>query len=173
MGQSKRINNLATERRMQEAERLAQEDGVTFTTNRTMENKQAKLTNIESQNSYTTQHGTFYNYQLTFDNGDVGQYGSKKESIKLLPFGDGDTLYYEYHGGQYPKIKKPSKNNPNDNSYSNNSNRSNSTGRTNSYSNNASFALSYAKDLAVAHIAKGNEFGSKEIIKVADALLTW
>jgi hypothetical protein len=38
---------------------------------------------------------------------------------------------------------------------------------------NESFALSYAKDLACAHIAQGKDFGSKEILGVAELFFTW
>lgn len=38
---------------------------------------------------------------------------------------------------------------------------------------NESFALSYAKDLACAHIAKGNDFDSKQILAVAEVFYQW
>ena len=40
-------------------------------------------------------------------------------------------------------------------------------------SNNASFALSYAKDLGIAHINQGKDFGAKEIIQVAEKFNSW
>lgn len=38
---------------------------------------------------------------------------------------------------------------------------------------NESFALSYAKDLACANIATGKDFGSKEVLAVAELFYTW
>jgi hypothetical protein len=38
---------------------------------------------------------------------------------------------------------------------------------------NESFALSYAKDLACANIAMGKDFGSKEVLAVAELFYTW
>lgn len=38
---------------------------------------------------------------------------------------------------------------------------------------NESFALSYAKDVAVAHIGQGKEFKSAQILDVADAFYNW
>ena len=38
---------------------------------------------------------------------------------------------------------------------------------------NESFALSYAKDIAVAHINHGKEFKAEEVVKVADVFFNW
>lgn len=38
---------------------------------------------------------------------------------------------------------------------------------------NESFALSYAKDIAVAHINHGKEFKSTEVVKVAEEFFNW
>jgi hypothetical protein len=40
-------------------------------------------------------------------------------------------------------------------------------------SGNESFALSYAKDIAIAHIAKGNDLKSEAIIQVAEVFYNW
>lgn len=38
---------------------------------------------------------------------------------------------------------------------------------------NESFALSYAKDMACAHIGNGKDFGAKEVLAVAELFYTW
>lgn len=38
---------------------------------------------------------------------------------------------------------------------------------------NESFALSYAKDIACAHIEKGREFKAEEVVKVAEVFYVW
>ncbi len=38
---------------------------------------------------------------------------------------------------------------------------------------NESFALSYAKDIAVAHINHGKEFKATDVVKVAEEFYTW
>lgn len=38
---------------------------------------------------------------------------------------------------------------------------------------NESFALSYAKDMACAHISNGKDFGAKEVLAVAELFYTW
>ncbi len=38
---------------------------------------------------------------------------------------------------------------------------------------NESFALAYAKDIAVAHIEKGKDFKAEEIVKVAEVFYVW
>lgn len=46
-------------------------------------------------------------------------------------------------------------------------------GRSAAPKGNESFALSYAKDVAVAHIGQGKEFKSAQILDVADAFYNW
>jgi len=38
---------------------------------------------------------------------------------------------------------------------------------------NESFALSYAKDIAVAHINHGKDFNAGDVVKVAEVFYTW
>lgn len=38
---------------------------------------------------------------------------------------------------------------------------------------NESFALSYAKDIACAHIAHGKDFASREVVRVAEEFYVW
>ena len=105
--------------------------------------------------SFDTQYGKLFPFKVTI-NGEEGAYYAKTEEAKYKV---GDEVEYDLQrtdkgnkikikGTPKPEFKKKG-------------------------GSNASFALSYAKDLAVAHLAKGNDFGAKEIIQVADVFKKW
>ena len=126
-----------------------------------------KILEIDSTGSWEGQHGVMYTYMvklqtmndLTFQ----GVANAKSETIEGLPYKVGEEVEFEHteSGNEYPdklKIKKEGSDN-----YS---------GKQKG--NNRSFALSYAKDLAVAKIEKG-EPGQETtvIIEQADKFVAW
>lgn len=134
-------------------------------------NTKGTVNQIQANGTYEHKdYGTFYQYELSIqtDNGAKnGQYSSKKyQSIEGLPFAMGEEIYFEYIDGQYPKIKNPTKENP-ENRQNNQSNYAKKP-----QSNNASFALSYAKDVYCACTEiKSDPAG--DIIEIADKFLEW
>jgi len=131
-----------------------------------MESKSGKITNITQGKQFTNNYGTFYGYYLTFDNGDNGGYTSKTSYDQALKFSLGDFIYYDFEkNGKYGKVLNPSKDNPAD------KNQGFTGGRKTG--SNASFALSYAKDLACANISIGKDISAIDMCKVADKFLEW
>lgn len=67
--------------------------------------KNAKIELVTPNGTWQTSDGskTFFKFEVSFDNGDVGEYSSiHKEQNK---FELGTTVDYEYYGGKFPKIK--------------------------------------------------------------------
>lgn len=106
--------------------------------------------------SYTTAHGTFYNFIVEFDNGDKGSTSSKKQQPSWKT--NEDYTYEKVQNGNYTNIKsmKPV------NGFNSKTPQS-----------NAGFALSYAKDYAVANISVGKEFKGEHIIALANVFKAW
>ncbi len=126
-----------------------------------------KILEIDSTGSWEGQHGVMYTYMvklqtmndLTFQ----GVANAKSETIEGLPYKVGEEVEFEHteSGNEYPdklKIKKEGQEN-----YSGGKQKG----------NNRSFALSYAKDLAVARINNGMQYDAKSIIEQADDFVKW
>jgi len=67
--------------------------------------KNAKIELVTPNGTWQTSDGskTFYKFEVSFDNGDVGEYSSiHREQNK---FEVGTTVDYEYYAGKFPKIK--------------------------------------------------------------------
>jgi len=67
--------------------------------------KNAKIELVTPNGTWQTSDGskTFYKFEVSFDNGDVGEYSSiHREQNK---FEVGTTVEYEYYAGKFPKIK--------------------------------------------------------------------
>ena len=120
--------------------------------------KTSKITNVEVLPEWSNSNGTFYPHKVTFENGDVAIANKKTQNAYSI----GQELKYQITGqdnvgnNKFKEVKEPYM----------------GGGAKKQYSN-SSFALSYAKDLAVAHITKGNDFGSKEILAVAEVFNNW
>lgn len=110
---------------------------------------------------------TFY-HNLVMDNGHKINIGKKKTLIV------GDALNYEVTEVGQQEFNKCKAWNP---EYNNNAPQSNYTPKKSSQSNNASFALSYAKDVYVAHGGESPDNSikgaSEYITGLADEFLTW
>ncbi len=133
-----------------------------------------KILEIEPTGSWEGQHGTMHTYSITLEtiNGLTfrGEANAKSENVEGLPYKVGEEVEFEHEEATNPahpdklKIKKE--------------------GQTSSYQgkakgNNRSFALSYAKDLAVARINNvriifaNPHTKTKDIIDQADAFVKW
>ena len=67
--------------------------------------KNGKIELVTPNGTWQTGDGskTFFKFEISFENGDVGEYSSiHKEQNK---FEVGTTVDYEYYGGKFPKIK--------------------------------------------------------------------
>ncbi len=133
-----------------------------------------KILEIESSGSWESQHGTMYTYlmKLETQNGLTfrGQANAKSETKEGLPYKVGEDVEFEHEesNSSYPdklKIKKEG--------------ADNYGGGGKMKGNNRSFALSYAKDLAVARINTNNtteinaHAKTQDIIDQADTFVAW
>lgn len=123
----------------------------------------AKIQSIEgAPREWEGAHGKVYFYKLVMDNGDTGEIGKKKPNA----FNIGDSLTYTVESGQYGnKLKEVQQNGFRG-------------GNGQSRGSTASFALSYAKDIAVANINKSDkplEMASLagKVIETAGIFNTW
>lgn len=75
--------------------------------------KTSKITSIQGAGVWEADFGTMYKYDIALENGDSGEYMSKKyTTIESLPFTQGSEIEYEYHNTKpndekFPKIKRP------------------------------------------------------------------
>lgn len=68
----------------------------------------SKITSLQGNGTWEGKFGLMYKYDLTLENGDSGEYSSKKyTSVESLPFTIGTEIEYEFAGGDFPKIKSP------------------------------------------------------------------
>ncbi len=127
-----------------------------------------KILEIRPNGSWESQYGEMFVYFVKIDADGIpfeGQANAKSGEVEKLPYKIGDEVEFEHtesENPQYPpslKIKKegnynqPSGKPPKD--------------------SNPSFALSYAKDLAVARINTKLPSCTKDIIEQAQEFLTW
>lgn len=86
--------------------------------------KRSAVTNVTANGSFNGQYGTLYKFEVTFANGDSGEYASKSQDQQKFKVGDevdysisdrrvGDKIYYNIkpvappQGGFTPKAKDP------------------------------------------------------------------
>lgn len=130
-----------------------------------------KILEIKGTGSWESQqYGTMYIYMIKLQTmSDLefeGEANAKSKTVEGLPYKVGEEVEFEHteSGNQYPdklKIKKE------DSNYSG--------GGGKAKGNNRSFALSYAKDLAVARMKHDTNVhtDTESIIKQADKFVTW
>lgn len=122
-----------------------------------------KVKEVIQEGTWNSNQGDLmYKHTYTFEDGVIMQASHKS----VTPFPVGSEVDYEVKKndptyGKSGSVKKPQEGNFNSN---NGGSKQSST---------ASFALSYAKDLAVSHIEKGNEFKTDHILQVASAFNEW
>lgn len=118
------------------------------------------IRNIHGDGSWESQYGIFYRFEYEFEDGTVLKASHKEQKS---PFSIGETVVYQItKTSEFGKMGKVSK--PKEQFYGK---QKGGTGSP------ASFALSYAKDMAVANIANGNPMSSKDVMEVADAFYKW
>lgn len=132
--------------------------------------KTATITKVGPIKSWNGTNGTIFYHSIQLDNGDAGSLGKKSEGAVK----EGDQITYKLEHGDFGNKIKEIPTAPagrgSGSGYSFNVGRKSST---------ASFALSYAKDLAVANIAKAdrpmelNEALAKRITNVASIFQQW
>ncbi len=121
-----------------------------------MDIKKSKITKVEMLPEWTGANGTFFPHKVTFENGDIAIANKKTQNA----YSEGQEIQYTLDG------------------VDNYGNKRFKEHRESTYSggkkgSNASFALSYAKDLAVAHIRNGVEYKADDIMKVAGKFNQW
>ena len=128
--------------------------------------KISKITKVEMLQEWSNANGTFYPHKVTFENGDVAIANKKSQNAYIA----GQEIKYQIVGqdnvgnNKFKEVKE-------DYSYG-------GGGRPKggySKGSNASFALSYAKDIAVAFINNENEdnLSSDDILALANKFNKW
>lgn len=131
--------------------------------------KSSRIKASRFDKEYKGANGTIFYHTVELENGDKGQVGSKTMAPDFLEVGE--VFHYTISsketqkGTQYvlKRVKPPEA-------------PSGESAPAQTYkgdSRNASMALSYAKDLAVANIAAAREFGSADVLKVAELFKKW
>lgn len=109
------------------------------------EEKTAKVKEVLQKRKWDGPNGTVFYYKLELDNGDIGEIGKKKDNAIHV----GETLTYTAEESDYGlKFKAVQQSNGFGGGGFRGGAQKGST---------ASFALSYAKDLAIANMAKTTE----------------
>tara|TARA_R100001480_G_scaffold97051_1_gene101829 strand:+ start:562 stop:954 length:393 start_codon:yes stop_codon:yes gene_type:complete len=124
--------------------------------------KTSKVKNVQGNGTYESQHGTLFKFDYEFEDGTHLSANHKTQNH----FKIGDTVEYTIKGSNesfsWGTVSKPKENNYN--GYQ---------GKKGGQGSTASFALAYAKDMAVAHIEKGNEFKADQVLTVATKFNDW
>lgn len=128
-----------------------------------METKQSKVKSVQANGTFESQYGLLYKFEYQMEDGTVLTANHKGQT----PLPAGTDVEYEIKGsndhGSYGKVSKPKP--------ANGFQKGGSYGG--SKSNNASFALSYAKDLGIANIEKGVDVSTENILTVATKFKEW
>ena len=123
--------------------------------------KKSKVTNVQSNGTWEGSYGTMYKFEVTFENGDTGEYSSK--SLDQNKFVIGHETEYEFTDGKYPKVK-PVYNAPNGgsfNKYNNDPNRQKMIVKQSS--------LKVASDLCIAN----NKTDLNSVFNMAEQIVLW
>lgn len=123
----------------------------------------SKVKQITPDGSFETSNGKFFSFKYQFEDGTELQANHKSESS---PFNVGDEAEYEVtkedpQYGKRGKVKKVG------------SSQFNGAKTYSKGGNNRSFALSYAKDIAVAIIRDGKSISDNDILETADKFVAW
>tara|TARA_B110000902_G_C14045324_1_gene489520 strand:+ start:260 stop:718 length:459 start_codon:yes stop_codon:yes gene_type:complete len=66
-------------------------------------NKTSKVSTVQASGTWEGSYGLMYKFEISFENGDAGEYSSKnKDQTKFVI---GTEAEYTYTGGQHPKVK--------------------------------------------------------------------
>ena len=131
--------------------------------------KSSKLTSLQANGTWDSNHGTMYKYELAFENGDAGEYSSKNyTSIEELKFKLNDIVHYEYVDGKYPKIKSPSLTPPQEGGFTPNAPRGNDADRQIMIVRQSS--LTRAIEMCNLH---GKALDKEQIVAAAEFFTNW
>jgi len=112
--------------------------------------KNSKIVKKEDNGTFDSKHGLLYKWKIEMENGDKGDCNTKDQEGKAYVIGE--AIDYDFEPGEFPKIKKVY-NKPN-----------------NSKGSNASFALSYAKDV---YRDQYQNMSREEYFRLAGENLAW
>ena len=65
--------------------------------------KKSKVKQVQPNGTWEGNYGMMYKFEITFENGDAGEYSSKSE--QQTKFIEGQESEYEFTGGKFPKVK--------------------------------------------------------------------
>ena len=68
-----------------------------------MEQKKSIVTNVQSNRTWEGKFGLMYKFEVSFENGDIGEYLSKSENQDK--FVVGQETDYQFKDGQFPRVK--------------------------------------------------------------------
>ena len=68
-----------------------------------MEIKKSKVTNVQANGTWEGKFGMMYKFEVSFENGDNGEYSSKSKDQNKFVIGE--QIEYEYIDGRFPKVK--------------------------------------------------------------------
>ena len=68
-----------------------------------MEQKKSIVTNVQSNGTWEGKFGLMYKFEVSFENGDTGEYLSKSENQDK--FVVGKETDYQFTDGKYPRVK--------------------------------------------------------------------
>jgi len=123
--------------------------------------KKSKVTNVQSNGTWEGSYGTMYKFEVSFENGDTGEYSSKSKDQNKFVIGH--QTEYEFTDGKYPKVK-PVYNPPSGgsfNKFNNDPNRQKMIVKQSS--------LKVASDLCIAN----NKTDLNSVFKMADQIVAW
>jgi len=123
--------------------------------------KKSKVTNVQSNGTWEGSYGTMYKFEVSFENGDTGEYSSKSKDQNKFVIGH--ETEYEFTDVKYPKVK-PVYNPPSGgsfNKFNNDPNRQKMIVKQSS--------LKVASDLCIAN----NKTDLNSVFKMTDQIVAW
>jgi hypothetical protein len=65
--------------------------------------KKSKVTSVQANGTWESQYGLFFKHEVSFENGDSGEYSTKSENQNKFIIGE--ETEYEFIDGKFPKVK--------------------------------------------------------------------
>jgi len=65
--------------------------------------KTSKVKSVQANGTWEGKFGLMYKFEVSFENGDTGEYSSKSQD--QTKFVEGQEAEYEYTDGKFPKVK--------------------------------------------------------------------
>ena len=126
--------------------------------------KKSKVKQVQPNGTWEGNYGLMYKFEVTFENGDVGEYSSKSE--QQTKFIEGEETEYEFTAGKFPKVKPYYEPPSNKQSfYKKDDNVQNLIVRQSS--------VKCATELSSAYINQGHTIGVADVTKMAQEICDW